>query len=178
MHLDIIATAQLSDEEAQALEALNAAVYPPKPGADETSTRREWADPQWSILIRDADHQLVSHVGVLTRLCLCDGENVLIGGIGGVETHPSQRRKGYAGAGVRRATEFLRNERRVDMSLLFCGPRMLSYYKRFGFSNFAGDTLVRQDGAKTLIPRSEVMVLPAMKPLPQCAALDLCGLPW
>ena len=178
MHLHIIATAQLSDEEAQALEALNAAVYPPKPGADETSTRREWADPQWSILIRNADHQLVSHVGVLTRLCLCDGENVLIGGIGGVETHPSQRRNGYAGAGLRRVIEFLRQELRVDISLLFCGPQMLNYYGRFGFENFGGKTFVLQDGAKTLVPPSEVMVMPAMTAVPRCAELDLCGLPW
>ena len=62
---------------------------------------------------------LWSHVGVLTRICLCDGDEILIGGVGGVMTQPSERRKGFAGAGVRRATEFLQNELRVEMSLLF-----------------------------------------------------------
>ena len=129
-------------------------------------------------MIRDENQQLVSHVGVLTRLGLCEGEEILIGGIGGVETHPAQRRQGFAGAGLRRAIEFIQNDLRVDMALLFCGPRMLSYYKRFGFSNFAGDTYVLRDGENILVPRSEVMVRPALKPLPRCAALDLCGLPW
>ena len=178
MHLDIIATAQLRDEEAQALRALSAAVYPPKPRVDKVTSRQKWAFPQWRIMIRDVDHQLVSHVGALTRLGLGDDKEILIGGIGGVETHPSQRGKGYAGAGVRRAIEFLHQQMEVDMTLLFCSPQLLSYYRRFGFCSFAGDTLVRQDGGKTLIPRNEVMVMPAMKALPQCAVLDLCGLPW
>ncbi len=178
MFLEIVEASQLSDEESQALTNLDAAVYPPKPAAQEATVQQSWAHPQWHILIQDADQQLVSHVGVLTRICLCDGDEILIGGIGGVMTHPSQRRKGYAGAGLRRATEFLQNEMRVDLSLLFCGPRMLSYYRRFGFSNFAGDTFALRDGKKILFPRSEIMVRPAIKALPQCAALDLCGLPW
>ncbi|MCY4070529.1 MAG: GNAT family N-acetyltransferase [Chloroflexi bacterium] len=178
MHLDIIATAQLNDEEAGALRALHAAVYTPTPRAEKTNMRREWALPQWSIMIRGVDGQLVSHVGVVTRLCLCDDKETLIGGIGGVKTHPSQRGKGYAGAGLRRAIEFLQGEMAVDMSLLFCGPQMRRYYRRFGFTSFVGDLLVRQDREKTLFPRDEVMVMPVMKPLPQCAVLDLCGLPW
>ena len=178
MHLELIEAAQLSDTEAGALRALTVAVYPPTPHADNAPSRREWAPTKWSIMIRDLDQQLVSHVGVLTRLCLCDGDAILIGGIGSVKTHPSQRRKGYAGAGLRRAIDFLQGEMAVDIALLFCGPHMRSYYRRFGFGSFAGDTLVRQYGAKVVIPRGEVMVMPVMKPLPQCAVLDLCGLPW
>ncbi len=178
MRLEIVEASQLSDEASRALTALDAAVYPPKPDAKAATAPQRWAPPRWHILIRDSDLQLVSHVGVLTRICLCDGDEILIGGIGGVMTHPSERRKGYAGAGVRRATEFLQNDMRVDISLLFCGPRMLNYYKRFGFTNFVGDTFALRDGEKILFPRSEIMVRPAMKALPQCAALDLCGLPW
>ncbi len=178
MRLDIIETARLSDETVEALRALHAAVYPPTPRADNAPSRQEWAPPQWSVMIRDLDQQLVSHVGVLTRLGLCDDKAILIGGIGGVKTHPSQRGKGYTGAGLRRAIEFLQGEMAVDMSLLFCGPRMRGYYQRFGFGSFLGDTLARQDGAKILFPRDEVMAKPAVESLPKCAALDLCGLPW
>ena len=137
MQLDFKATAQLNDDEAEALSALSAAVYPPQPSVDKVASRIQWADPQWSILIRDEDHQLVSHVGALTRLGLCDGEQILIGGIGGVMTHPAQRRKGYAAAGVRRATDFLRQELEVDISLLVCGTDLLCFYQRFGFSAFS-----------------------------------------
>lgn len=178
MQLEIIAAAQLSEQEAEALEALHAAVYPPRPRAKRTSPSREWALPQWHIMIRDLDGRLVSHVGAATRLCLCDGKEIPIGGIGGVMTHPSQRGKGHAGAGISRVIEFLRLDRQVDMTLLFCVPRLRSFYRRFGFREFCADTYVRQFGAKTLFPPDEIMVKPAGKPLPQCAALDLRGLPW
>ena len=175
MQLDFKATAQLSDDEANALRALNAAVDPPRPGADQVASRPGWAPLEWSILIRDEGNQLVSYVGALTRLGLCDGEQVLIGGIGGVETHPAQRRKGYAGAAIRRATDFLRRELGVDFSLLVCQTHLICYYQRFGFS---GDTFMEQNGVTTAYTSSKVMVMPGKKALPSCKVLDLCGLPW
>ena len=165
-------------KNAEAIEALHSAVYPPQPRAQTELSQQAWVSPQWDIMIRDEDNQLVSHVGAMKRLCSCDGKEILMGGIGGVMTHPAQRGKGYAGAGVRRAIEFLRQDLQVDMSLLFCAPRMRSYYRRFGFRSFAGDTIVRQYGAKTLFPRNEIMVMPVTQPSPNCAVLDLRGLPW
>ena len=123
MQLDIIAAAQLSDKEAEALETLHAAVCPPKPRAETMPSSREWALPQWHIMIRDLNGQLVSHVGAVTRLCLCDGKEIPIGGIGGVITHRSRRGKGYASVGISRIIEFLRLDWQVHMSLLFCAPR-------------------------------------------------------
>ena len=178
MRLDIISAPHLSAADAQSLDALDAAVYPGKTPAQEAADLQNWARPQWHVLIRDAEDRLVSHVGALTRLASCDGAEILIGGIGAVMTHPAQRRKGYAAAGVARASEFLQDELQIDLALLFCGPRMLRYYERFGFRNFAGDTFVLRGGKRVQIPRSEVMVKPGMKALPQCAALDLRGLPW
>ncbi len=178
MQLEFIAAPQLDVVDAAALEALHAAVYPPKPGAKKTAPQQAWATPQWHILIRDEADQLVSHVGAVTRLCLCDSNEILLGGIGGVMTQPAQRGKGYASAGVGRAIDFLRQEMRVEFSLLFCAPRMQSYYRRFGFSSFAGDARARRGDSEVIFPRNEVMVIAALKPLPQCALLDLCGLPW
>ena len=93
MQLEIKATAQLNDDEAGALKALSAAVYPPKPDAAKNASPIKWARPQWSILLRDVDSQLVSYVGALTRLGLCDNQEILIGGIGGVKTHPGAARQ-------------------------------------------------------------------------------------
>ena len=178
MRVDIVAATQLSDADSQALDDLDAAVYPNRTPEQEARDRQNWAVPQWHILISDGQGQLVSHVGLVTRLCGCDGAEILIGGIGGVMTHPAQRRKGYAGAGLRQAIQVLEDDMRVDLSLLFCGPQMVRYYERFGFSNYAGDTFVRRGGKSVLFPRNEVMVRPALKPLPPGAALDLRGLPW
>lgn len=178
MQLEFIAAPQLDVVDAAALAALHAAVYPPKPGAKKAAPQQAWAAPQWHILIRDEADQLVSHVGAVTRLCLCDSNEILIGGIGGVMTQPAQRGKGYASAGVGRAIDFLRQEMRVEFSLLFCAPRMQSYYRRFGFNSFVGDTRARRGDSEVIFPRNEVMAIAAQKPLPQCALLDLCGLPW
>ncbi len=178
MQLEIKATAQLNDDEAGALKALSAAVYPPKPDAAKNASPIKWARPQWSILLRDVDSQLVSYVGALTRLGLCDNQEILIGGIGGVKTHPAQRGKGYAKAGIQRATDFLRRELGVDFSLLVCRADLLTYYQRLGWSAFAGDTLVQQNGLKSIFTWNEVMVIPAGKALPSCRVLDLCGPPW
>lgn len=178
MQLEIKATAQLNDDETRALKALSAAVYPPRPGAAKNPSPIKWARPQWSVLLRNADSQIVSYVGVLTRLGLCDHQECLIGGIGGVKTHPTQRGNGFASAGIQRATDFLRRELGVDFSLLVCHVDLMTYYQRLGWSAFAGDTLVRQDGISTRFTFNEVMVIAAAKAEPQCAALDLCGLPW
>ena len=178
MHMEIKATAQLNDDETGALKALSAAVYPPKPGAAKNPSPIKWARPQWSVLLRNADSQLVSYVGALTRLGLCDNQECLIGGIGGVKTHPTQRGKGYANVGIKQATDFLRRELGVDFSLLVCRADLMTYYQGLGWSAFAGDTLVRQNGSKTIFTWNKVMVKPAAKAEPQCAMLDLCGLPW
>jgi predicted acetyltransferase len=178
MVTDIIAAAQLSDEDTEALAALHAAVYPPKPRPETAAPAQEWALPQWHFLIRDGNGQLISHVGAVTRTCLCDREEIPIGGIGGVMTRPSQRGKGYASAAIRSVIEFLRRDRQVDMILLFCAPRLRGFYRRLGFGSFAADTYVRQYDTKTMFPRNEIMVMPAKKPVPHCAALDLRGLPW
>jgi predicted GNAT family N-acyltransferase len=178
MRLEIKATAQLNDDETHALKALSVAVYPPKPGAAKNPSPIKWARPQWRILIRDAEDQLVSHVGVLTRLGAGDDIEFLIGGIGGVMTHPAQRGRGYASAGIQRATDFLRREMGVDFSLLVCRADLMAYYQRLGWSAFAGDTLVRQNSIKSIFTWNEVMVIAAAQALPSCRVLDLCGLPW
>ncbi len=178
MQWEIKATARLNEDETAALKALSAAVYPPKPGAPKNPSPIKWARPQWSILLWDVDSQLVSYVGALTRLGFCDNQEILIGGIGGVKTHPAQRGKGYAKAGIQRATDFLRRELGVDFSLLVCRAALMTYYQRLGWSAFAGDALVRQNGEKTIFTWNEVMLIPARKALPACRVLDLCGLPW
>ena len=80
--------------------------------------------------------------------------------------------------GIKQATDFLRRELGVDFSLLVCRADLMTYYQGLGWSAFAGDTPVRQNGSKTIFTWNKVMVKPAAKAEPQCAMLDLCGLPW
>lgn len=178
MYIDLKAAAEMSAAETEQLRALTAVVYPPAPDAEPAPAPRQWAAPQWHFLLRNNERDLVSHVGVLTRQVFCDDSQMLIGGIGGVQTHPEWRGKGYAGAGLRRALEFLQRDLALDLSLLFCGPHMRAYYQGFGFQLFAGATYVWQDGAKYLFPPGEVMLRSAGQAWSRCAQLDLRGLPW
>ena len=102
----------------------------------------------------------------------------MIGGIGGVKTTPVARGNGYAGAGLRFAAEFLRDDRGVDFSLLVCRAELLGYYQRFGWQHFDGILCVEQPEGKVRFSVNEPMVLAGTRNGPQGGILDLCGLPW
>ena len=55
-----------------------------------------------------------------------------IGGIGGVKTDPSMRRRGLAARGMQRAHEFFREQAGLDFALLVCQPRLLDYHNGLG----------------------------------------------
>jgi len=121
---------------------------------------------------------LVSHVGLLTRQGTINDSPVLIGGIGGVKTHPTARRRGYARAGVDHAIKFLRTKLAVDFSLLVCREEVVSYYARLGWHHFTGDLLVDQLAGKTKFTFNQPMVLAGCNDVPAKGVIDLCGLPW
>src|ERR1051325_5495185 len=104
MKIEFIATDQLSNLQLESFQGLRAAVYPPDVLAALPGTQFTWATPQWSILVWDED-ELVSRVGLLTREVLSNGTTKLIGGVGGVMTHPKKQGKGYASYGMREATK-------------------------------------------------------------------------
>jgi hypothetical protein len=54
------------------------------PGRDIT-----WAPAEWSALVW-IDGALVSPVGLVTRFAAHDGVDLMVGGVGGVMTHPER----------------------------------------------------------------------------------------
>ena len=102
-----------------------------------------------------------------------------LGGIGGVATLPDWRRHGYAGAAMRTAAEFMRNELRVEFGLLICGDQMLPYYCKLGWQLIAGPLMFDQPKGKTTFDAStKIMVLPSRKHDWPPGVIDLCGPPW
>ncbi len=171
-------TDQPGPDEAQSLDALQAAVFPPRPRAKSAALPAQWAPPQWHFLLWLDERELAAYAGVVTRFGICDGERALLGGLGGVKTHPAHRGKGYASAAIGQAVDFLTRQQGVDFSLLYCRADLLSFYGRFGFQRYSGDTLALQYGTKTVFRWHEAMIAAGRKALPKCQALDLCGLPW
>ncbi len=158
----------------QAMNHLSIAVYPP---ATKKVLPIEFAPTTWRVLIWE-NGELVSLIGVITRKAMHNGTAVLLGGIGGVKTHPNARGKGYAGIGLKRAAEFMLNEQKVDFSLLVCRDELLNYYQKFGWQPFTGDLWVQQSSGHVIFTVNNPMVLAGTKPAPLTGTLDLGGEPW
>jgi aminoglycoside 2'-N-acetyltransferase I len=119
----------------------------------------------------------VSYVGVHLRAATWDGRPVLVGGVGGVKTHPTARGRGFAGLGLRRAVEFFAEEG-VAFGLLVCEPPLVGYYTARGWREFAGRLLVRQGGAAVEFTLNRAMTLGVESEGPASGRIDLCGPPW
>ena len=178
MRVDITRAADLTPADRDALRALTAAVYPPDAAPFLPGPRVVWAPAEWSVRIWDDAGALVSHVGLLSRAVLVDDVPVVIGGIGGVKTHPAARGKGYASAGLWEAMRFFTDELRVDFALLVCLPPTVPYYARHGWRRFHGTLLVEQPGGVAPFTANLPMVLPIDTLAPAGGVIDLCGEPW
>jgi predicted GNAT family N-acyltransferase len=178
MQIEIRERNKFTTKQSQALDKLTIAVYPPQETGNDPVRNFQWAEKPWGIFIWNDDENLVSYVGVITRKVKLNDAPVLIGGIGSVKTAPDARGKGYATAGLQRATRLLEEEFNVDFSILFCRDELLNYYTRFGWIQFDGDVFVEQENGKIKFSFNKVMTLAATKAAPQMGKLDLCGMPW
>jgi GNAT superfamily N-acetyltransferase len=169
--------ADLSDADQAAIRALTAAVYPPAASADWPGRHLEWAAHDWCARIRDETGQLVSYVGVVVRTAVCGSRPVVVGGIGGVKTHPSARRRGLAARAIGRSVEFF-HEHGIDFGLLVCQPGLIPYYATLGWGEFRGRLLVRQHGATVAFTLNHVMTLGVNAAAPESGSIDLLGPPW
>lgn len=167
----LMATADLSQEETEELAAMKRAVYPNSPPAT-----REWAPREWGVFVR-SDGQLVSYTGIVIRAASVDGDPVVIGGIGGVATHPGHRGKGYAPLGMARALDYMLS-RNVDFALLVCKEELVDYYSKLGWHRFAGRLLETQHGKPEVFTFNEVMVGDLGSPAPATGTIDLEGPAW
>jgi aminoglycoside 2'-N-acetyltransferase I len=170
----------LTDAERQAVRALSLAVYPPGESAGWAGRQIEWAAAEWCVRVRisDAHDGLVSYVGISLRDARYDGQPVRVGGIGGVKTHPASRGRGLAAAGIARAREFFREQAGVGFAVLVCGDHLLAYYRRLGWTQFAGTLLVRQQGVPVEFTFNKVMTCGIERAAPEAGAIDLRGPPW
>lgn len=170
--------ADLSDAERADLTALSRAVFPPEVLAELPGRDLEWSPPEGRVFVRAGGAGLVCVAGVIVRPALHDGRPVLIGGIGGVMTHPAHRRQGYAAHAVLRALELLRAQAGVAFGLLVCESELAGYYGRLGWRDFAGRLLVTQRGVPTEFVFNRVMVCGASDSAPAVGMIDLLGPPW
>src|SRR5689334_4544344 len=177
MKIEFVATDQLLDTQKESLKQLRAAVYPAAVLATLIGKDYTWASPQWSILVWDED-KLVSRVGLVVREIISNGETKVIGGIGGVMTHPERQDKGHATEAMREAVRLFNEEFKVSYALLFCTSRLIEFYKRLQWEPFEGQVFVQQLRGKIEFSVNNAMVLDVKEQAPLNGSLDLNGLPW
>ncbi len=170
--------AELTDSERAARRKLAQAVYPPAEQTNSPGRHLEWAAPEWCVCRWGDSCEMVSHVGVITRRATYDGQPIRIGGVGGVMTHPAARGRGYAGLGIQRAIEFLREQCDVEFALLVCRPELIAYYSSLGWDEFRGQVLVQQHGSRAEFTFNQVMTCAVRAARPIDGIIDLCGPPW
>jgi aminoglycoside 2'-N-acetyltransferase I len=170
--------ADLSDADRESIRLLSLAVYPPEELTDWPGRHIEWSTPEWCVRVRGEDEALISFVGVYVLAAQCDGRPVSVGGIGNVKTHPSARRQGFAGLGIRRALESFREQPAVEFALLVCAPHLIEYYARLGWREFGGRLLVMQHWAASEFSFNRVMTQGVRSEGPAGGTIDLCGPPW
>jgi len=178
MKIEFAAADQLSAKQKESLKQLRATVYPAAVLATLIGKDITWASPQWSVLVWDED-ELVSRVGLIVREVSSNGETKTIGGIGGVMTHPQRQSKGYASEAMREAVRHFDEEFKVAYALLFCGSRLIEYYKRLGWKPFEGSIYVEQPRKGRIeFSANNAMVLDVKEQAPLNGTLDLNGWPW
>lgn len=177
MRIEFVRAGEFSDKQTKGLNQLGAAVYPPEVVATLPGRFFTWASPQWSVLLWDQD-ELVSRVGLLTRVIISNGETKFIGGIGGVLTHPARQGQGLASQALREASRLFDEELKVAYALLFCRPHLVEFYKRLSWKPFEGQVFVEQPQGKIEFSVNGAMVLDVKESAPLNGILDLKGLPW
>jgi len=123
------------------------------------------------------DSKVVSHVGVLKHILSIDGQPLTIGGVGGVVTVAEERKKGYARLLMQHAARFLKHLWEVEVGLLFCLPRMISYYEMLGWQLVEQRVLIDQPTGKIVSPL-KVMVLPCAGYIWHDDEVKLRSQPW
>lgn len=180
MYIAVITNDDRTPDDQQKLRKLNQAVYPPENSGDSPEARMTWANTELSIIVRqEPEGDIVAHAGVLARTCLLNGSPALIGGVGGVKSHPDLRVKGLGRAAMTRAVEILRDDLSADFGLLVCPSTALGFYKRLGWNEFSGTLWIEQpDQGRINFTLNHVMVIPLRTDAPKSGSIDLSGLPW
>jgi len=157
------------------VEALDREVYTPEFMATAIWRDVVWAHADRRIVISE-DHGIVCHAGVFFRHGSIDGAAVYLCGIGGVMTSPTARKKGYAGAAMKRAAELMEEEG-IDFGLLFCESHNVKLYENLGWRIFSGAVDCTQPFGPMTFDMMPTMILP-VRMTPDSGKIDLCGLPW
>jgi GNAT superfamily N-acetyltransferase len=146
-------------------------------GEEDFGNGIEWADSShWEVLGWFAK-QLVSRISVIKREIRIGDQTYIIGGIGGVATHPDWRRHGFARALMQAVEDLIRSEVKVDFGMLFCGEKMIPYYAHCGYIQVFNPLYILQKGQRLPFSDNKMVLAISGKAWPD-GEVDVQGPPW
>jgi GNAT superfamily N-acetyltransferase len=117
---------ELSPDEKKQLDLLYMLAF-----RDEEADNDDDQEWQWPFhhYLGKIDGVIVSNVGIVRKEITVKKHKVIVGGVGGVATHPGWRRRGFARLLMDKAEEYLRrNSCDYEFGMLFCDKKMVPYY--------------------------------------------------
>ena len=172
----------LSEDEREELRDLAVRCFgPPAQRPPHPLTIAPDADTRFVVRVWD-EGLLVSCLWITERTILVDGQPVRAAGIRGVRTDPSKRRRGYAGAAMRHAEDFIWRELCPDLAMLHSSVMAVPFYESLGWRAIEGPVTCDQPSGKlevstALLQNPFMVIVPTGQELPR-GPVDLCGLPW
>lgn len=172
LQVEIVRSTQVSARVQESIDRLDRLSFAEESEFDPSA----WADSDWMVLGR-LDDELVSQLGLLKREIRIGSIPLLVGGVGGVATHPGWRRSGFSSALLGAAAEFMHLEMKVPFGLLVCAPESSRFYARMGWNPVTTECWCTVKGEPHCM-KTVVMVLPLSPVEWPEGKIDLCGPPW
>ncbi|MEO8434182.1 MAG: GNAT family N-acetyltransferase [Pyrinomonadaceae bacterium] len=136
----------------------------------------QWRPKVWHFFVED-ERRVVSHVGVLEAVVRTGDQEVKVGGIGGVVSVPEAQGHGHIHAAMERAVEFMRDELKVEFGMLFCLPRLVSFYARQGWQLLEETVEFEQPSGPVISPFRSMVLAWDAREWP-AGKINVGGLPW
>lgn len=98
------------------------------------------------------DGIVASHVGLVNQTITVGGNRISVAGVGGVLTRRDCRGKGFGQMALKKAEEYVRQQKDANFGMLFCRDAVRPWYERLGWSAIKEPVWIDQPGGVIQAP--------------------------
>ena len=132
-----------------------------------------WGDdmqPRYFMMVEG--NLLLSNTTLIRTHVQMAGQSLVTYGVSSVITYPRERGKGYAAQLVQAATDCIRGSSDADVGMLWCDPKHIPFYEKFGWQSMATTTVLVGDPEKPDAVTGLMMLFVSEKAKGMVNALD------
>jgi GNAT superfamily N-acetyltransferase len=174
--ISIRSSKSLTPAEQQEIDGLDKLAFYEE-GGEDYNHDIQWIEESDYHVLGYVDGTLVSQVILSSQHILAGSQSLYIAGVGGVGTHPSWRRRGFARRLLKAAEDLIRSEGSYDFAMLFCDPKMIPYYASCGYIQVLNPIFIIQRGQRVEFDDHQMVLPISGKPWPE-GVVDIPGRPW